>query len=288
MMLRKPQRASDYTPEQLSRVKETCLFIATCLGDFRDDFVIVGGLVPTLLIESNTLPEETQIHPGTMDLDIGLSVALLDTKRYRTFSEALRQAGFKQSESEKGNPTLQKWEIQSEEKITVDFLIPPSRPGDRSSDMRHIESDFGAIIAPGLHMAFLDRQQVTLSGKTIRGEWAKRDIWVCGPGAFIILKALAFNIRGEPKDAYDLFYVAKYYGSGIKNVATRMRPLLKDNIASDAFSILQRDFLIHDAIGPRRAADFISGQPDDYLQADVVGTVSALLQACDIDTSDNP
>ena len=32
---------------------------------------------------------------------------------------------------------------------------------------------------------------------------------MCGPGAFVVLKALAFRDRGEPKDAYDLVYVLR-------------------------------------------------------------------------------
>jgi predicted nucleotidyltransferase len=43
------------------------------------------------------------------------------------------------------------------------------------------------------------------------GERASREIWVCGPGAFVVLKALAFRTRGENKDAYDLYYVIRNY-----------------------------------------------------------------------------
>jgi len=39
-----------------------------------------------------------------------------------------------------------------------------------------------AIIAPGLHLAFIDRERVRLDGKTILGELASRDVWVAGPG----------------------------------------------------------------------------------------------------------
>ena len=50
---------------------------------------------------------------------------------------------------------------------------------------------------------------MTLSGQTIAEEDATREIWVCGAGAFIVLKALAFDLRGENKDAHDLFYVVR-------------------------------------------------------------------------------
>ena len=60
-------------------------------------------------------------------------------------------------------------------------LVNTLSPGDRGGQLRHIEPDFAAIIVPGLHLAFVDRQRVTLSGQTIIGEDAKRDLGVCDP-----------------------------------------------------------------------------------------------------------
>lgn len=80
-------------------------------------------------------------------------------------------------------------------------------------------------------------------------------MWVCGPGAYIVLKALAFGSRGENKDAYDLFYVVRNLGLDVEDVAAHLRPLLVDRAASEAITLLRRDFLDHDGIGPRRVAD---------------------------------
>jgi hypothetical protein len=66
-----------------------------------------GGLVPSLLIKQDELPAGTEVHVGTMDLDIGLTLALLDEGRYRTLTERLRRAGFEQDINEEGNPTRQ-------------------------------------------------------------------------------------------------------------------------------------------------------------------------------------
>jgi len=203
----KPTTAGGYRSEQVALVKPTCLYIATKLGDIMDELVVVGGLVPSLLINQDSLPEGADAHVGTMDLDIGLTLVLLDTKRYKTLTERLRASGFSQDINEEGHPTRQRWKIEREEKVTVDFLIQPSLPGDRGGKLRNIEADFAAVIAPGLHLAFQDRERISLSGQTIMGEQAAREVWICGPGAYVVLKALAFNLRGENKDAYDLFYV---------------------------------------------------------------------------------
>lgn len=277
-MADKPTTAAGYTSEHVALVRATCLYVATKLGDLMDDLVVVGGLAPSLLVAQDG---PVEAHVGTMDLDVGLTVALLDEGRYQVLTERLRRAGFSQDENEDGNPTRQRWKITGTAKVTVDFLIQPTRPGDRGGRLRDIEADFAAIIAPGLHLAFRDRVRVTLSGPTIVGEEATRDVWACGAGAFVVLKALAFDLRGENKDAYDLFYVVRNFGAGVEDVAASLSPLLEDEAAAEAVGILRRDFLAHNGVGPRRVAEFLSGAADDAVQADVVGFVTSLLRALD-------
>jgi len=277
-MAEKPTTATGYKSEQLALVRATCLYVATKLGDLLDDLVVVGGLVPSLIVDQESLAEGVDAHVGTMDLDMGLTVALLGQGRYRELTERLRRAGFSPEETEEGQPTRQRWRIAKGNKVTVDFLIQPTRPEDRGGSLRDIEPDFAAIIAPGLHLAFEDRRKVTLSGPTIKGEQATRDVWVCGPGAYVVLKALAFDLRGENKDAYDLFYVVRNYGAGVEDVSDSLRPLLEEEDASKAVAILERDFLDRNGLGPWRVAEFLVGQSDDAIQADVAGYIEALLR----------
>lgn len=96
----------------------------------------------------------------------------------------------------------------------------------------------------------------------------------------MVLKALAFGNRGENKDAYDLYYLMKYYGTSVGDVASRLAPLLAATEARQALEILERDFMRPDGLGPRRVADFLLGRPDDEIQADVVGLAIELAAAC--------
>jgi len=284
-MPEKPSFASDYKKENVELVRQTALYVATKLGDLLDHLVVVGGLVPSLLIPDESLPTGEDVHIGTMDLDLGLSLALLDTKRYEDFKLRLQRARFKPDENEDGNPTLQRWQISPtvDLKVTVDFLIPPSVETDRGGDLRYIEQDFAAVITPGLRLAFWDRQKVYLEGLTLLGEKASREIWVCGPGAFVVLKALAFDQRGENKDAYDLYFVIRNYGSGVDDVSECLAPLLKEVETKKALETLSRDFSKPDLVGPIRVAQFLYGSLDADLQADVVGFVRELLSRCGVD-----
>ncbi len=103
-MPEKPDRASEYNSEQAGLVRATCLYVATKLGDLMDELVVVGVLVPSL-IDPSELPEGTSAHVGTMDLDIGLELGLLNEGRYHSLTERLRGAGFEPDRNDEGRPT---------------------------------------------------------------------------------------------------------------------------------------------------------------------------------------
>ena len=68
-MTEKPTTAGGYRREHLALIRATCLYIATKLGDLMDDLVVVGGLVPSLLVDQESGEAGFERHAGTMDLD---------------------------------------------------------------------------------------------------------------------------------------------------------------------------------------------------------------------------
>lgn len=275
----KPATAAGYRPEQTTRVRSMLLYVATKIGDLLDDVVVVGGLVPSLLIDATSSAHLPDPHVGTLDLDLGLTLALLSSGRYTMLAERLRAAGFHQDVNDRGRPTRQRWILGSDTAIALDFLIQPSREEDRGGQLRNLEPDFAAIIAPGLHLAFQDRQRVRIAGMTSRGESAQREVWVCGAGAFVVLKALAFRLRGENKDAYDLYYVIRNFGSAPQDVVDRFLTIAPDHDAVRALAWLREDFAGIDGLGPRRVAEFLTGGPDAEVQGDSLAFVSRFVAA---------
>ena len=251
--------------------------MATKLGDLLGEIVVVGGLVPYLLVDQEDLPSGQEPHAGKMDLDLGLGLGILNEERYRKLSARLRDAGFAPDINDQGNQTLQRWTTGSVQPVTVDFLIPPNEETDKGGLIHYIESDFAAIITPGLELAFEDRSWTELSGHIPSGAWATRNIPVCGPGAFTVLKALAFGNRTENKDAYDLFYV--WNGIGVTDVAKSLAPLLPNTNIDNALCIIERDFCSPNGPGPIGAAHFIALRSDENIQADVAGLAQELLRS---------
>ena len=133
-MANKPKRASEYRSEHLALVRSTCLYVATRLGDMMDDIVVIGGLVPSLLIDQQNLPENVAAYVGTLDLDLGLAFALVGEDRYQEVAERLRNAKFTPDKNDEGQLTRQRWRI-SDPPVTVDFLIEPKKSAEaRAAD----------------------------------------------------------------------------------------------------------------------------------------------------------
>lgn len=162
--------------------------------------------------------------------------------------------------------------------------MPPAPDQDPRLRVQSLQPDFGALVTPGLELAFDERTQVELNGHTLHGEPARRTVPVSGPAAFVVLKALAFGDRAERKDAYDLVYVLRHTPGRGERVAQRLAEHARAHreIVTRALELLDRDFATVDGLGPQRAASFIvaSGGDLDADAADAHGFVDDLLRAC--------
>ncbi len=118
----------------------------------------------------------------------------------------------------------------------------------------------------------------TLEGITHRGERAARAVCVCNPGAFVVLKALAFRGRGESKDAHDLYYALRYCRSGPEDIGRRLSAFGKRPEVVQALGVLREDFDSIDHAGPGRVAEFLAEPRSEELRADVVAFVRTFLR----------
>jgi hypothetical protein len=281
----KPRHRSGYGREETEQVEMVCLTVIGALGAYVDDLCVVGGLVPVLLIDRRLGLDETEEdrHPGTNDFDVGLSIALLDEERYAEVSKRLRAEGFGPDENEAGNEVRQRWRLRDLE-VTVDFLMAP--PPGHAADVRlhDLEPDLAALVTQGLDLAFEEKIDVELDGITIKGEKLRRTIPVCGPAAFLILKALAFADRMEHKDAFDLVYLLRRFPASPDAIVEQLalHASRDEKVVKAALAALANDFEEIDSIGPQRAGEFgaESSEEMDALAADAHGYVDDLLRAC--------
>ncbi len=277
-MAEKSGSKSDYPKDSIQLVKAGLLFVAVKLGDLLDEIVVVGGVVPSLLVDQATAREP---HVGTTDLDLALSLSVLDEEKYRDLSGRLRDAGFKPVTKADGRIVRQTWVMTGKlGRISIDFLIPRSDEADPKRLLQDLEKDFGAVRTRGLEVAFVDRRSVELDGLTIEGDRAKRTVQVAGLGAMVVLKALAFDNRGAEKDAYDLYYLLHELGVEAAVEALNSCIAGQDHVTDvkDALSLLARDFSHSDGVGAGSVARFMNDESNEDLRADVVGLVGAVVR----------
>lgn len=276
----KPLYATDYTPEQLDRSQRALLQVAVALGDDLPHVVLVGGLAPLYLVDQVEAATRDDAHIGTVDVDVGLQVALLaDEDRYDALAARLAGSRFAPDRNENGNPTPQRWAYTPDPAAKVDFLIDETETGDAERRVLHIRDDLGALRVLGLALAFEDAVEVLIEGETLDGAHARRTIRVCGPGAFVVLKAIAFRQRAARKDAYDLAYVLRNVEGGPEAVADRLRPHVEHPAVQRALTLLAEDFGEERATGPVAASLFrYADELDDEYIADVVGSIGLLTQ----------
>jgi hypothetical protein len=252
----------DYAPETYERVQQALLHVSTVLGDWMEQITVIGGIVPSLLVPPNRLPVGAEAHPGTTDLDLALQLKVLTAEGYASISELLRHAGYRPVEKQEDSIRRQTWRPDPKfgQVVTIDFLIARSPIHPRESRVQNLERDFAALIADGIQLVERDRRKIRISGRTIRGEQAERDIWVCGPASFVVLKARAIHLREKPKDAFDLHYILENLDGGIEAIVTVFRAFLDDVDAVESVGFLRQAYGTHESIGPSRAASFLYGE----------------------------
>lgn len=265
--MNKPEFIDGYVPEDVHRVQGVGRYIAGNLGDLSEHITVMGGLVPYLLI-GDTVPPGVPLHIGTLDVDLGLILAHNDRQKLDATKSKLMSLGFKSDSP--GSTTRMRYRDDRHE-IIVDLMCGVAKG---------IATDFEEVtpnIAAQVSLAFEDRMEVQVRGPAIDGSEVDCTLGVCGPAAFILNKAITFRSRGENKDAYDLFYVAAYFGAGPASIFPDLARLIVSPHGQFGLSILETDFLDENGDGPQAVARFLTGNLDDYIQADVCGAITALL-----------
>ncbi|MGB2854887.1 MAG: hypothetical protein WBC55_10615, partial [Dehalococcoidia bacterium] len=125
-------RQSDYREPEVQACFSVLLEIMTILGEFRENAVIVGGNVPSLLI-----PSATEKHTGTLDIDLALNFKHISHDTYKTIVETLIARGYYQKEHEQ--PFIFYRDVRNEfgGEITVEIDLLAGEYGGTGKGRRH-------------------------------------------------------------------------------------------------------------------------------------------------------
>ena len=259
----------DQIPEfRKASLKALCVLL-DALSPFADDYVVIGGWAPYFLLQKHGGGEAN--HLGSVDLDLVFDGPhMTEDKRARIFA-ALEAIGCEQ----------RMWDVQGEVPVPNSFRLPIEFDG------RTVKIQVDLIGLDGVgrrsldsHYALALKQNEHVSVKVGR---RSQDVRVSGAAAVFAMKAIALNDRKAPKDAYDLYMIARYYKAGPESLAEELRPLLEGPPIRSAVANVKRWFANEFAPGPRAVVEFLLADSPAALQtrlrAQAFGTIQRLLVA---------
>lgn len=208
---------SAYDPSVLDEVLNEAAWLLKHLGFAATHTVLIGGLAPSLLVL-----DPPQRHIGTTDLDLCLSLAIVDgdTAEYERIEIALTAAGYSATDS------TFRWKRTSGLKLEVEFFCPagPERPAGRmfrpkasqnpiakhnmGSHLTAIALDFGAVISADSRVVEREIRLPEAQGRMTF------PFTVTGPLGFLLAKTAALVGRVKHKDAYDIIWLLENWPGG--------------------------------------------------------------------------
>jgi hypothetical protein len=162
----KPSTIDGYLPEETERSLQLCRYIAQAITDLGDEVTIVGGLVPALSIPTDPQQPDIEPHCGTLDVDMGVSVAIHGVVGWRTVCRRLEMLGFRPDT--KQGETRFRYSSPTKGSAFVDLLIASDEP--HAPALAPLARIVDPIRARQTALAFIDRQEVRLSGVSINDE----------------------------------------------------------------------------------------------------------------------
>lgn len=287
-------RASEYDDPMSERILGIA---ADVLRSFGSAFggrhlAIVGGAVPGLL--AATPPPGLDPHVGTADLDLHLSLRLLDGETadyYDAIIDGLRSLGLRASD-EDGREIKWRWVGRHRDvRLRVELLCPvrgragrPEPPAAESPAEANIgpRGEITALAVGFGHLVpddtIIVSRRVQTSGGDLTFEFP-----VAGVASWLCLKSDAIMRRDKPKDAYDVVWLLDALGPDATADAVAASPLLAGPLSGEVLAqlavLVDDQFRDESSVGPIAYATFLESDPPSADRRHALGTLAAFRAA---------
>lgn len=270
----KPKTAAGYSAEQTDTCEQVLVTLLGAFGTLKSTLRLVGGLVPRYLTPQS--PPDVPPHFGTSDVDIVLNLQVIaEGEGYASLAQQLRGRGFEPFVDDNGWTSAWRWmrRLSEKEYVLVEFL--------RGADAQCPAFEKKLLDGEAVSALAIEHAEIVhdwFDSKEIKapllddGGVSIETIRYADVVAFIILKALAFDSRGEPKDAGDLIHVMRYAGTPeyvaskfIEKSLTRQHA----NALKAGLDALQKKFAEGNGVegyeltGPVKYAQFLFGRGEE-------------------------
>jgi hypothetical protein len=272
-MSEEPRHQNEYGSRQVEAARRALVDLGQVLASFHDCLVVVGGWVPDLLI-----PDATEAHVGSIDVDLALDAEklqdgryaellklLFDTRRYRLGAKTFQL--LTDIDLGDGNEPVQ---------VEVEFLAPKDVKLERNNPK--LTPNFRVLQADGCGSAFNNPVEIEFAGQSARGATNIVRLRVASLPDFLVMKALALAGRDKPKDSYDICYCLNNFPGGLEALAAAWKGRIQEADVVRAVKILRDKFATLGAFGPWHVVEFLD-PPDRTAQEMEARRAYELVQA---------
>jgi hypothetical protein len=242
----------DYVGDAIEATNAVLIELAQILGEFRDQLVVVGGLVPGLLLR-----DAPTRHIGTLDIDIALDFRSIPDASYETLLRALTGRGYRQDLHQPFR-FFRDVPFAGRQPVTVEVdLLAGEYGGTGRSHRTQQVQDVRARKARGCDLVFENNEILTIEGELPGGGTVAVQCKVASIAPFLVMKGMAMADRLKEKDAYDIYYCVTQYPGGVDALAAAFGSQLDNKLVREGLNKIKEKFLSPDHAGPKWVADFL-------------------------------
>ena len=265
----------DYDAIQVEAARSVMLELVHLLGEYRDDIVVVGGWVPSLLI-----PQGKARHIGSLDVDLALNHKTLRDPGYMSIRNLLLGRGYRQDPDQ---PFIfRRTVVVSARPIEIEVdLLAGQYEGTAKRHRTQEIQDVRARKARGCELAFRFVAEVPIEGTLPDGARDKTTVRIAGIIPFLAMKGMAMAARLKEKDPWDVYYCVKNYPGGLDALSAEFAPHIGHGLVREGLQHIAEKFASPDHTGPKSVADFdelIDPEERAVIQRDAYERVQDLLR----------
>lgn len=248
------QTAADYGERESRAVISVLIELGQLLGLHRRNFVVVGGVVPSLLFR-----DAKPRHAGTMDIDIDLNPEALSEGEYANLIAMLVERGYERDMEGLKPFQLRRWvdvrDGGNPIAILVDLLMP--RNAEYKRNRPPLIENLRVQGIDGGEVALNHFVPISLEGEMPDGRRNNVELLVASVPALLVMKGHAISGRDKLKDAYDIWFCLCNYKEGIEALAEECRALLSNPVVAHGFGQIVRKFRDRNDYGPVCVRKFV-------------------------------
>lgn len=252
------KQAADYSKGQKTAAYRIMGELVNLLGEFSENFRIIGGWVPSLLYPDSE-------HIGSIDVDILLNqLQIKKAESYKTIKRLLEQNGYRHH-PEKYFTFVKTVMVQGiSYDVDVDFLSG-KYGGDGGNVSKHVNG-IKTLPATGGNFAF-EFPPIDVLIKYTRSDGAldMGHVNVVSVVPYLVMKAAALG-RGKPKDAYDIYWTIDHYKGGVKALVNEFKPYAEKELVQVMCRKLEEKFASVKHIGPIDVAAFLGLTDEEEIE----------------------